>query len=175
MEIWCYTRVTHSRSAYASFICSRRFCCADGQIVFGWVLKTSRVLGPHSGTFFQLTWKLQIKLSTYLKNCLTHIWSEKLTTLLPPISTIRSILYILILIPIWTTLQYNLRNGFSIRKRYWSDFYITLHTIKNYSNFTLKIYAICSILLAWNFCNLCSACVVWLIVSPPMQKKNLRD
>jgi hypothetical protein len=26
-----------------------------GQIVFGWVLETSRVLGPHSGTFFQLT------------------------------------------------------------------------------------------------------------------------
>ena len=79
---WCYTRVTHSRAADASFIRSRKFFCVDGQIVFGWVLETSRVLGPYSGTFFQLTWKVQIKLSTYWKNCLKHIWSEKLTALL---------------------------------------------------------------------------------------------
>ena len=67
-----------------------------GQIVFGWVLENSRVLrlSPHSETFFQLTWKLQIKLSSYLKNCLTHIWSEKLRYNIT-ISTIRSILYIL--------------------------------------------------------------------------------
>ena len=32
-----------------------RILLCRGQIVFGWVLETSRVLGPHSGTFFQLT------------------------------------------------------------------------------------------------------------------------
>ena len=30
-----------------------------GQRVFGWVLEVSRALDPHSGTVFQLTWKLQ--------------------------------------------------------------------------------------------------------------------
>ena len=30
-----------------------------GQRVFGWVLEVSRVLDPHSGTVFPLTWKLQ--------------------------------------------------------------------------------------------------------------------
>ena len=49
-----------------------------GQIVFGWVLEVSRVLGPHSETVFQLTWKLQIKLSMYMKNCLKHFCLKSL-------------------------------------------------------------------------------------------------
>ena len=48
------TRVTHFRTAYASFICSRRCYSAEDR-VFGWVLEVSRALDPHSGTVFQLT------------------------------------------------------------------------------------------------------------------------
>ena len=48
-------RVTHSRTAYASFICSRRCYRAEDRECSVWVLEVSRALDPHSGTVFQLT------------------------------------------------------------------------------------------------------------------------
>ena len=85
---WCYPCTSHIPSGICFVHLLTEVLLCQGQRVFSWVLEVSRVLGPHSTTVFQLTWKLQIKLSMYLINCLKHICFEKLTTLL---STIKSI------------------------------------------------------------------------------------